>query len=574
MNNPLSLKIMPKGFKHFDVNPKYNDFIIKKVRDRSQIFVMQTIASGNMDFYCEDYKLLKDYAGQEIKAQLTEHYCEEKSFTYDCYLNLSNSYDFGLKKISGNIEIKDRYWYLFNEKKENGFDNSINLMIRYSGINNFINVDNRVALIQSFELHSVLQYLIGLITDEIKLDFATLDFQYDLNLEKLFLTSIKNIIKYEPSGFLNFADLQAKEISFSLKSILDLIRNKFFSGFYIEKEKRSGQDFYFLQIKYFEKAGLFYNNIDLTDIEAKKDKNILLLNEQNQAIIKYNTFQYDESKMSVASEDFATANVIFNKYKNSKTINVDDVNSDISQIEFDDEKKCLFEVQISNNDIDLADFSTQFFNDENYPFEFADGDFDKLILNSVIGRPSVIWFPSLRYFSAISKIKVEFDCNISHATDLFLSAGVNDVERKQVQPGANTHTFTTGGAFTNPTISIRTDGTGFTGLEFTNVKVTIFDISNYFELKNNSEATAPKFLVKNFGAELNDDVATIDENDYNVKSVNKFQQKINFDFQDTINNFDEWGLVKTSLGWLRCDEISRKYNNNGHSLCSATLTGK
>ena len=53
------------------LSPTYSDFKLKKSRDKEQIFVVQTISSGVLNFSCDDYVLLIPYVGQTLTGRLT-----------------------------------------------------------------------------------------------------------------------------------------------------------------------------------------------------------------------------------------------------------------------------------------------------------------------------------------------------------------------------------------------------------------------------------------------------------------------------------------------------------------------
>ena len=556
-----------------ELSPIFNNFSISRKRDAEQIFVVQTFASGDLNFNCSDYELLIPFVGQTLSGKLTETICGNSKI-YDIDFILSNKYDFYLKTIKSKVVIKDKYYKLYNNKNKITFDTPKNILTLLEN-DNLIDIENDIVQINKINLLSLVNTLLSFSTNEVALDTYEYSPYYggkfltDLGLNELIFSTIKNIVKYGATS-----DRETFEISTS--ELINYIKNQFFSGFYLTSFINN-PGVYFMIFNWFGNISLWYNNLDLTNEENTNDKNILFLNNNKNAILKFKTFLFNKDKMNEISKFYDDLIVEF-ETKNDKTKNINILNSDIRQAEINKEMPCIFEVDKSTQSFNFGEYNSQYYNDEVHPFNYADGDFNSLTLNSISGNLSKIHFGDLSQFRMNANLELAFDCNISHQTDLFI---YDNQTKFYIQPGHNIITLQDYDNW-RYNLSIQSDATGFTNLKFTNMIVTVRPTQLYYSLHPfvigsstyPSGRTSANYLVENFGAEMPENIATIDDIDYSVLESNKFQQQISFNYKDNIGNLDEFGLIKTSLGWLRIDEMERKYSNNYYSDLKLTLTGK
>jgi len=557
MNN-LNLKVKINEIWH-ELTPTFNDFSIEKVRDDKQIFVMRTSASGNMFFYCEDFELLYPYVGEQLEGELTEMYCDD-TIVYDCFLNLSNTYNESKKKITAKIIIKDKYWYLENNQYNGKSINSnIDLYNYIFGGQTLIDIDNRIDRIFGLPLINILD--IGIVSGSsikyISVDYykprATYSFKFmqDLDIEELYFTSIKNLRIFN-------SDTKCEGLMTSAVELFELIRTKFFSGFYLSDYDESQERWYII-FEWFGKNSLFSNGIDLTTFENKNDTVITFKNQNKVGNFQYKTFEYKEDIDNLQAVKYATTNVNFNENGNVNVI--PDANSDLSQVNKDNEIKSIFQLEKTNDFILLSDLSKQFYNDS---WDYAEGDFDELILKNYTAHTGIIntSTPPLDGTYVIT-----FWTDVPNNSDLYIS--VNGIQQ-QVQNGTNSLTFHNA----SNRIAIITNNSAFSWIKITHFEVKIYPDVDYLRAVNNSVKLAPVKLISNWGAEMPSDEANINNIDYPVLKSNTFEQQITFDYNKCIGNYDEFKLMKTSKGWLRVDKISRKYGINYNSLTTVILSGK
>lgn len=570
--NVLKFEILINGTWEV-LDPVFNDFKIKRVRDKHQIFVVKTVSSGDLKFSCNDYNLLIPFVGQTIEGRLTETICGNENI-YDIDFILSDSYDFYLKTITAKTVIKDDYWKLNNEVNTLAFNEDKEKVLTFKVLA-FQNSD-KISGFYTVAIQDILNYYINAVSDFLTLDETKLNELltfFDItnivfSVEKGFISYVSNDLCYNPSQSCGNIDDVYHYITFSLSKLLLFIRDNLFTGYYIEDNK--------IKLEWLS-ADVWLNGLDLISNEDINDKKILFTKENEQNIIKFKTFEFLFEKMDAISQKYCNTNVVFNDKKNAEIKNIIDFTSDILQVKNEKDLKYIFDVKTVNNEINLGDYSEQFWNDPDDPFYFADGDFDELKLQNN-SLQSYIWFPSLKGFQGFETVTVEFDASgIVGTTDWLVVCQYSHY----IQNGANSLTFNLSGSTSNiREIYIYTQK--LYQITISNVVVKLKDFSDYYNIADSivegvsipSGATTPRYLVENFGAEMNSNIATIDGVDYSVEESNKFQQQISFNHKNTIDTLNEFELVQTSLGWLRVDEMERKYSNNHFSDLYLTLTGK
>jgi len=587
MSNPIEIKVNINN-KWIDLTPKFNDFSIAKVRDNEQIFVMKTVANGNLDFYCDDYEILKDFQGKYLDGKLTENWCDDTK-EYFIYLKLANSFDFGLKKISATVIIRDKYFEFFKQKGKYNFVTTKEISNLAGLDNTLIYEDGKITGAQQWEILTLLGFFVSKLESEAGGDglynfivnsykpspYYSFQFANDLSLQTLAFTTLKKIQKYKMSS--------SGEYTTSLSALFEIIRNKFYSGFYITDAVNlpHGDFANYVMVNWFGK-NLWTNGDDLTNLEKKNYKQILFLNDNNFAQIQHKTFDFISDEMDVESEMYSSTNINFHDIPDGQSKTINDFCSDIRQKEFDKDLPCVFCLEESISQIDFSKYSKQFYNSNYIPFLFADGDFDELILKTEPNVNSEIFFDTLSKLPK-GQLHIEFNSNQSFATTFYLVAGVNNsayFQRYQIQPGANY--FNVSNSFWKNSLSFYCENVEYLNLIISDISVFVETDKFYYRLRPQiingenyiSGRTTPYFLASNFGAEMPTENATIDNQNFTVLKSNEFQQKIKYKNEKCIGNFDEFSLLKTSLGWLRVDEIKRTYRNNGADLTEITLTGK
>lgn len=587
MSNPIEIKVNINN-KWIDLTPKFNDFSIAKVRDNEQIFVMKTVANGNLDFYCDDYEILKDFQGQYLDGKLTENWCDDTK-EYFIYLKLANSFDFGLKKISATVIIRDKYFEFFKQKGKYNYVTTKEISNLAGLDNTLIYEDGKITGAQQWEILTLLSFFVSKLESERGGDglynfivraykpspYYSFQFANDLSLQTLAFTTLKKIQKYKMSS--------SGEYTTSLSALFELIKDKFYSGFYItDPVILPHEDFAnYVMVNWFGK-NLWTNGDDLTNLEKKNYKQILFLNDNNFAQIQHKTFDFISDEMDVESEMYSSTNINFHDIPDGQSKTINDFCSDIRQKEFDKDLPCVFCLEESISQIDFSKYSKQFYNSNYIPFLFADGDFDELILKTEPNVNSEIFFDTLSKLPK-GQLHIEFNSNQSFATTFYLVAGVNNsayFQRYQIQPGANY--FNVSNSFWKNSLSFYCENVEYLNLIISDISVFVETDKFYYRLRPQiingenyiSGRTTPYFLASNFGAEMPTENATIDNQNFTVLKSNEFQQKIKYKNEKCIGNFDEFSLLKTSLGWLRVDEIKRTYRNNGADLTEITLTGK
>jgi hypothetical protein len=557
------------------VSPIFNDFKIKKSRDKEQIFQIRTSGDGLLTFFCPDYEKLVIFAGSQLELEITEKICNNIKI-YDSILNVAPEVDVFLKKITATVVIKDEYYSLFDKVSQDlEFDEDFDVRNAvFSGIR-VADIENKLTAKRSWDLNELISFLFNQIDQKILFEWAYYGVSQTpaetINSRTLIITNENNI------RFFNDATETNSNFFISLKTLLDLLLKKFFIGWYLIENDGAIPNLshlkYFVQFKKIGDESDFENSLIIE--ENKFEQNYKILSENDFSSISYKTFDFDETITNPIQSNFCSVNVKFDVQKNNKKeipINCEVFLPKIEQKESN--KIVMFECTFDNNYINLKNYQNQFYNSETQPFDFASGDGDLLTLRAS-GVLSRIFWPLPENVVSTGIIKFYFRMTYIYGSpNIFLCQGTfNNYQKKHVENGVNFISFDN---HQNFWIESETDLTIYE-FEFISINFTPVQNSRYGIWSQN-------FFISTFGlilyhgANLPKEIATYKVEDINeyiiVGKSKKEQQTILFKYQNTMNNLNFFHKVKTALttnDWWFVYEAERIYGKNYSSYVKLTL---
>jgi len=564
------------------LTPSYQDFKIKKERDKTQIFVVRTIADGEMTFSCADYDLLIPYINGKLEGKLTENVCDN-SFTYNCIIELSNRDDFYLKKITANITIVDRYFYLY-EKTDMTWE-KVTARTAITQANRDIDTENQIINIHGTPLDeafanilfTVINPYLSILGVACNYTVGAADYIFqdaaDLDLENIFITSQKSIQYFDD-------EILEGSYSYTLESLIDLLYNNFYLGYRLEISATQ-PNYYWLKFYWLGNTDLFSNGLDLRSYEDGIYQKRQILSEKDFARITIKSFDYDADTMNSESVYFATQRMLFDEFF-TKTASFTMPMMDVREFDNGKDELVLCQMIESTDDINLALFDSQFYSIyTDTTFYYTAGDYSQLDLVSNAGQLNQI-FPfdfQTKFVGLGGYYQITFTASgitgtvqIKNLTQTFI-----------IGNGVNTITFSTTSRVSIEVPASETTQQTFTLTDFTFVQknpgtYNIFDTATILGSPIKNGKLTPYYRT-DFTVELPKEEATLsiatDSYSFSPEKYNNVQQEIEFYYDDTIESFDEFQLVQTSLGWMRCDTIERSYTSDTYiSNLKLTLTKK
>jgi len=129
------------------VNPIFNDFKIKRSRDKEQIFQIRTFADGVLTFFCPDYSLLFAFAGETLELEITETICTNTK-VYNAILKVAPEINVFLKKITATVTIIDEYYSIFDKVLQSlEFDEDLNVQTAVPSSIQVLDLQNEINLL-------------------------------------------------------------------------------------------------------------------------------------------------------------------------------------------------------------------------------------------------------------------------------------------------------------------------------------------------------------------------------------------------------------------------------------------
>jgi hypothetical protein len=566
-----------------NVNPIFNDFKIKRVRDSLQIFQVRTIADATLNFYCADFDILKDYAGLNLDLKFDEEICGNV-YNFEAILNVNNEIDYYLKKVTASVILKDAYYGLI--EKPTGsleFAQDRNLQTVASTDLPFFNTDFLLSIKRTWRVSTTISRLVSFINDNYLYEFAAFNTsqvpEILLDIDR-FVFARENVVTEINGDSISRQEINSREVNISLQTLFDILRERFFIGWFVRRNDGSNPFLpinlyeFFVDLRRLNDKSAFYINETIS--ENNFEKRIAIENDNENSLINFKTFDFfSETDLNINRKYFATPSLTFDVAKaNIKEINTQ-AETYIPEIKKDGGKNLFFDVTFDDN-FELTNLSKEFENIDGYaPFDYQEGDADSLILNTTTtGQKRIFYkFPTNFMSQGSLRVRVFMSQSVANMFIVFGNrANVAQQTKFAISTGNNTFNFSGAlgdlwlektGTFTNTTFI-------FSEIYYISTPFTRFKVFNF------NLSISPYRIIKEFGAEMPREtgqyqVSTIDETMTFEKKNNKVQEII-YNFNENIENIDFDGLIQTSLGVFQIDELERNYSNDYYSHCKLKLT--
>jgi len=574
----LSFRVKISNVWHV-VNPIFNDFKIKRSRDKEQIFQIRTFADGVLTFFCPDYSLLLAFAGETLELEITETICTNTK-VYNAILKVAPEINVFLKKITATVTIIDEYYSIFDKVLQSlEFDEDLNVQTAVPSSIQVLDLQNEIVPSRTWDLNTLIQFLFNQINAKLLFEWAFYGVSQtpalELDLKNLVITNENNI------KFINDTKVTEQKFTISLKTLLDLLLQKYFLGWYLVENTGTipnlpiSQFTHFVQFKKINSTVGFTNFITIN--EDKSEQTYTILSDYDFSILSVKTFDFDATNTDINQSIFATVNVKFDVEKNNKKevpLNCEVYLPKIQQAETN--KIIMFDCFFNNQSINLKTYQNQLYNDSVRPFDYAEGDCDEVTLQGV-GSLSRIFYELPENLVRTGTIAFYINLTAGLGTNLiYLCYGNQNgaYTKTKINTGYNIINYSSQG------------GEYWLESSTTAVYVVKFILINY-AVTNNTRYGVYAFnsyigtynLLYNFGANLPKRQAIYKIGNINetitVNEAKKEQQTVLYDYKNTINNLNFWHKVQTSLTgrglWFTIYEVERTYTNDYFSQVKLTL---
>lgn len=569
--NILKFKILI-GNQWVDIDPIFNDFQIKKQRDKDQIFVFRTICDSEITLVEEDFGLLAGYAGQSLSGTLTET-IGENSYTYPVIYSIDRTINYDFHNIKAKVKITDKYFY-FDIFKSKDYNFQYYTSITFP-------LDENYGLIGRInKLSDILQQLINLYEGDLPCEYWTktdenpiFSLCADLNCDELYIA--RSIYKHLYS--------EQPNTDFSIEKIINFLLIFVRAGYFLYEYEYYGEKKIILDFSILDFSKYAQNWLTIYTSKQKFYKKYEVLTEKNNTIETFKTIEYNE-ELSTISE-FCDKTLYFNSDIMEKTASYSsELETCVQLANFNENKNIQKPVLMAMKQLGEYDLlNTKNFDNQiyNIDFPYISGTIELFNVSSGINNRCYFWKDGkLNISSKPIDLRIEYEvppiAGYNPAANQCVYLIINNTYYK-LYPGVNAFNVDNYNSF-YPCVFY--SNIGFSNKQF---KFYIrFRKQGFYYPKEKNTPLSIENVLKNNGFEFGGKNAKMSTPNSSVqpetieleKANNKIRIIEGVEYFDTIASIPDFACVTIDQQQERVESVTRRYSNFHYSFLTLEISKK